>query len=317
MKIYFKLFRWPNLLIILLLEYLLKTAVFEKLFAQSQILFPMSEIGFGIFAISTVFVAIAGYIANDIEDVEIDKLNRPDRAISAGIISISQARSLQWFFEIAALALGLSVAIYVGNISLVSIHLLLIILLRAYAKSLKCKGLIGNIAVSIATASVPAWLWIYVLFAFNKFEPNSIFDFSKINLIVIFYVGFAFIFTLIREIVKDLEDLKGDQACGCNTLAVKLPLQKTKNWVIVLSAFAIQGILLFMWLLYTHLSEGEFLVKGDTLFMANFASIIVIVLIHIIPKTVTANSALDFHKIGNTLKIVMLAGILQMLFLLF
>lgn len=316
MKTYFKLFRAPNLLIIIVLEYLLKTAVFEKLLSTEGISYPISQLWFGVFAISTVFVAIAGYIANDIADVEIDKINRPDRALSSGKISVQQAKSFQWFFEIAAILLGFSVAFHIGKPSLVGIHFLLIFLLRNYANKLKCKGLIGNTVVSISTATVPAWVWIYSIFAFHTFQPNTTYDFSFINLITLFYIGFAFIFTLIREIVKDLEDLKGDKECGCNTLAVTLPLQKVKNWVIILNAIALQGILVFIWLLFNRLPEGEILVKGETLFAANFTSIALIILIHIIPKMIKANSSFDFHKIGNTLKIVMVAGIAQMLFLL-
>ncbi|RUA29064.1 MAG: hypothetical protein DSY76_03740 [Bacteroidetes bacterium] len=316
MKTYFKLFRAPNLLIIIVLEYLLKTAVFEKLLSVEGIAYPINQIWFGLFVVSTVFVAIAGYIVNDIADVEIDKINRPDRALSSGVISISQAKSLQWFFEIAAIILGFSVAYHIGQPSLVNIHILLIFLLRTYAKKLKCKGLIGNITVAISTATVPAWVWIYSIFALQTSLPNTSFDFSFINLITLFYIGFAFIFTLIREIVKDLEDLKGDKECNCNTLAVSLPLQKVKNWVIVLNAIAIQGILVFIWLLFNRLPEVEIIAKGETLFAANFISIAIVILIHIIPKTIKANSSLDFHKIGNTLKIVMVAGIAQMLFLL-
>ncbi len=316
MKTYFKLFRAPNLLIIIILEYLLKTAVFEKFLAIENIAYPISQLWFGIFVISTVFVAIAGYIVNDIADVEIDKINRPERALSSGKISVSQAKSFQWFFEIAAVILGFIVALHIGQPSLVGIHILLIFLLRNYANKLKCKGLIGNLVVSISTATVPAWVWIYSVFAFHTFKANTSFDFSFINQITFFYIGFAFLFTLIREIVKDLEDLKGDKECGCNTLAVTLPLQKVKNWVIILNAIAIQGILVFMWLLFNHFPSGKLLVKGETLFTANFISIAVVVLIHIIPKVVTANSSLDFHKIGKTLKIVMVAGIAQMLFLL-
>lgn len=297
------------------MEYLLKTAVFEKFLLGEGIDFPISEFWFGVFVISTVFVAMAGYIVNDIADIDIDRINRPDRPLSSGKISISHAQSLQWFFEGLALILGLSVAYYVGNISLVSIHLVLIILLRSYAKKLKCKGLIGNIIVSLSTATVPAWVWIYSIFAFQKFNPSTTIDFSYINLITLFYIGFAFLFTLIREIVKDLEDLKGDKECGCMTLAVKYPLQKTKNIVIILNAIAIQGILLFQWLFYHHFLDAT--LKGMTLFFANFVSIVVVILLSIIPKTITANSSLDFHKIGNHLKIIMVAGILQLFFLLF
>jgi len=317
MKKYLSLFRWPNILIILLLEYLLKYGLFEKQLHLRGIDFPINDIWFGFFAISTVFVAIAGYIVNDIEDIEIDKINRPDRPISAGIISISQARTLQWFFEIAAVVLGAAVAFHIGHISLVSIHLFLILLLRAYATKLKCKGLLGNLVVAFSTASVPYWVWIYVAYALQSTGLYSIVDLSVANIITLFYWSFAFIFTLIREIVKDLEDLKGDQQQNCKTLAVTMPLQKAKNLVMILNGLAISAILWFQFLMFSSFNSLDQVGKGATLFVANFVSIIVIVLIQILPKVIKANSSYDFNKIGISLKIIMLAGILQLLFLLF
>ena len=316
MKAYFKLFRWTNLLIIILLQYLLKTAVFERFFLSQGLIFPDVDIWFALLVASTVFVAIAGYLANDIADLEIDKINRPARVLVTGEVSIPQARNLQWVFEILGVALGLSVAIYVGYYSLITFHLLVIIAMRAYSSGVKCKGIWGNLLVAFSAAAVPALVWVFAIFVLKKQTTSIDIDFSLINLIFLFYIGFAFIFTLIREYVKDLEDLKGDRHCGCKTMASILALQKSKNLVIVFNALAIQGILLFMWLLFNRLPEGDIIVKGETLFAANFSSIIIVVLIYIIPKLIKANSSNDFHKIGNMLKIVMIAGILQMVFLL-
>ena len=316
MQTYFKLFRWPNLLMIILLEYLLKFAVFENFLVDQGVDFPISDFWFALLVVSSVFIAIAGYLVNDISDIEIDKINRPNRALSSGKLSAAQAKSMQWFFEAGGIILGAAVAFHVGNIGLVAIHMFIIIVMRAYANSLKCKGLIGNIAVALSTAMLPVLIWVFTLFALRNNEVVA-YDFSMINLITVFYVGFAFWFTLIREIVKDLEDLKGDQKHNCKTLAVRMPLQKLKNGLMILSAIGINGILLFQWLLFNHLPNGISTVKGETLFMANFVSLIVILLLNVIPKLVTANSSMDFHKIGNTLKIIMIAGILQMIFLLF
>ncbi len=317
MLTYFKLFRWPNLLMIILLEYLLKNAVFETYLEAQGIAFPINNLWFALLVISTVFVAIGGYLANDIADIAIDKINRPNRVLSSGKVSESQVKAMQLFFEAAGIILGGAVAIYVGNIGLVAIHAFIIVVLRAYANTLKCKGLIGNIAVAFSTAMLVVLIWVFTVFALYKFEVNTNYDFSMINLITFFYVGFAFWFTLIREIVKDLEDLKGDRECGCNTLAVKMPLQKLKNWMMILSAIGINGILFFQWMLYQRLPGDISSVKGETLFMANFISLVIVLLLNVIPKLVTANSSIDFHKIGNMLKIIMVAGILQMIFLLF
>ena len=317
MKTYFKLFRWPNLLIIILLEYLLKAAVFDTYLSSQGVTYPISDFWFALLVISTVFVAIGGYLANDIADVEIDKINRPNRALSSGKLSVAQAKLMQWFFEGGGILLGAIVAYRVGNLGLVAIHIFIIVILRAYANSLKCRGLIGNIAIAFSSGMVPVLIWVFSVFALGKEGLQYNIKLNQINLIFGFYTGFAFLFTLIREIVKDLEDLKGDKEYKCQTLAVRMPLKKLKNWIIILNTLAIIGILIFQWLLYKQVPDGTNVEKGEILFMANFVTIIIVVLIHIIPKIIKAKSAIDFHKIGNTLKVVMLAGILQMIFLLF
>lgn len=313
MKSYFNLFRWPNILMIILLEYLLKFAVFEQFLAKQGVAFPIEDFYFALLVISSVFIAIAGYLVNDIADIEIDKINRPKRVLSSGILSVAQVKSLQWLFEAAGIIMGAIVAYKLGNISLAGIHLLIIIALRAYANKLKCKGLVGNLTIAFSTAMLPVLIWVFTVFALPTL-PETVYDFSYINLITIFYVGFAFWFTLIREIVKDLEDLKGDQKLNCKTLAVRMPLQKLKYALLILNLIAISGILLFQWLLFQHLDDGINTIHP--LFTANFISIVIVILFHIIPKLITANSSMDFHKISNTLKIVMIVGILQMLFLL-
>lgn len=309
---YFKLFRWPNLIIIILTQGLMKTSVFDALFKEIGYAYPISSNWFAVLILATVFVAIAGYIGNDIADVQIDKINRPKRPLASGAISISQARIVQLLFELLGFSLGLILSVHVGHICLSSIFLLIIILMRMYSISLKCKGLIGNIIIAFSSAMVPAVVWIFGVVAMQTTPLDISMYLNIINIITIFYVGFAFIFTLIREIVKDLEDLRGDKQSACNTMAVRLPLQKLKNWLIILNVIALIGILLFQYILFSN----EDLVL-QTLFIANFASIELIILFFIIPKIITANSSLDFYKIGNTLKIIMFSGILQMLFLLF
>jgi len=308
---YLKLFRWPNLLMIALTQILIKSIVFDFILKTSGIAYPISSIWFAILVVSTIFVAIGGYIGNDIADIEIDKLNRPNRPLSSASISVSLAKNIQMSFEILGFILGLMVAIHIGNPSLASIHLFIIILMRFYANSLKCKGLIGNTTVALSTAMVPAIIWLFGIYALKGIHVNISVYLSKINIITLFYVGFAFWFTLIREIVKDLEDLPGDRQQGCRTLAVQIPVRKLKHWVIVLSAIGLNGILLFQFILYNHKDLSSYI-----LFLANFSSLDVIILLLLIPKLIKANSSMDFGKIGNTLKIIMIAGILNLLFIL-
>ncbi len=307
---YFKLFRWLNLLIIILTQYLMRFTLLEPLMVSSGYTNVFSGHWFELMVISTVFIAIGGYIANDIADIEIDKLNRPYRPIATGEISPGQAKVFQLFFEIGGLILGFLAAWMVGNAGLVVFHLLILVLLRYYAASLKCKGLAGNLAVSFASAMVPLLTLVFTVYALYTSYGFASMDYSSIKLVGLFYTGFAFWFTLIREIVKDLEDLRGDKQLNCRTLAVRMPLQRLKYTLQILSFVGLNGILMFQFMIYKYMPE-------KILFSANFASLDVIILFLVIPKLITANSSHDFQKIGNTLKIIMAAGILFMLFLRF
>ncbi len=311
MVIYLKFFRWPNILIIILTQVLLKTIVFDYIFWGLGIGYPISNFWFMLLVISTVFVAIAGYIGNDIADIEIDKINRPERPLCSGSISISQAQTLQLFFELFGLLLGFAVSYHIGNVSLAGIHLLIIILMRLYAKSLKCKGLIGNIVVAFSSAMVPAIVWIFGIYALRGTLYEVNFYLSMINTITAFYVAFAFWFTLIREIIKDIEDRAGDIKSNCHTLAVRMPLQKLKYWIIGLSFIGLIGILIFQFVLLN--SSG---LSSRLLFIGSFSSIVIILGLLVIPKLITAKESIDFRKLGNYLKIIILAGILNILFLL-
>jgi 4-hydroxybenzoate polyprenyltransferase len=302
---YLQLFRWPNLLIIILTQYLLKLAVFVPFLQEQGIHFPLGNLWFSLLIISTLFIAIGGYLANDIADIEIDRINRPTRPLANGSVSTGQARAMQWFFEGAGLLLGLMVAIKAGNPLLVMFHVLVLLLMRCYARKLKCKGLSGNLVVALSSGLVVMMVRFYVKTALGPLEV----DCSRIRIIVLFYAAFAFWFTLIREIVKDLEDLRGDKEMHCRTLAVRMPVRKLKYWLIGLSGIGLNLILLFQFIIWQNLPD-------KVLFVANFTSLDVIILFLLIPKLITANSSLDFGKIGNILKIIMLAGILYMLFLL-
>jgi 4-hydroxybenzoate polyprenyltransferase len=302
---YLKLFRWPNLIIIILTQYLLKAAVFEPLLSAQGLAMPLDNIWFSLLIISTLFIAIGGYLANDLADIEIDRINRPYRPVASGEVSPGQARAMQWFFEGAGLLLGLLVAIKAGNPLLVMFHVVVLVLMRLYAKNLKCKGLAGNLVVALSSGLVVMMVRFYLKTALGPIDV----DCSHIRIIVLFYAAFAFWFTLIREIAKDLEDLPGDKEMNCHTLAVRMPVRKLKYLLIILSGIGLNLILLFQFIVWQN-------IPGKELFVANFAALDIIILFLLIPKLITANSSLDFGKIGNILKIIMFAGILYMLFLL-
>ena len=171
---------------------------------------------------------------NDILDVEIDKLNQPNRPLPSGDISLNNAK----FLTTILMCFSLFCLVYAGYISSsiedgfenwapsILIWLLAIFLLTNYESSsnyslkLKDRGLPGNFAISLSVGMV-------ILFgAAGVFEP------TEPRVLSLFFIGITY--NLAREIVKDIEDMEGDE--GRNTLAMRIGVEKARvlAWMILL-----------------------------------------------------------------------------------
>jgi geranylgeranylglycerol-phosphate geranylgeranyltransferase len=150
-------------------------------------------------AVSATFVGAGGNVLNDLRDIEVDRINRPSRPLPAGVVGISHAKIL-W----AALVLAGVATAFLVSIAHVLIALFSVILIAAYNLKLKSSPLVGNIVVS----SVVAAALVYGGLSMGGVIPT------------LPAVVFAFLTTLARELLKDVEDLKGDSSVGMATYAV-------------------------------------------------------------------------------------------------
>ena len=164
-----------------------------------------------------MFFTIGANTLNDYFDYEIDKINRPDRAISSGLVLRNHALILSIF----SLFVGVLIALRLNKDSqLLSIGVSLPLII-AYNVKLKNYPLIGNIIVSL----ILAMSFIYAGLVFKKTEP------------LIIPALLAFGLTLIREIVKDLADIKGDKSAGLMTFPIVYGKKKTIILCTILSLF--------------------------------------------------------------------------------
>ncbi len=164
-------------------------------------------------ACATVFIATgAGNSINDYFDHKIDAINRPKRPIPSGRISVKNAGLYSLLLFFLAILLGFIIGILPGII-VFSSSLLMIY----YAYDLKKKCLIGNISISFLTG---------LSFVFAGVVLGEI-------LISVYLAIFAFLMTMAREIVKDMEDMEGDRKEGASTL----PLVKGVKFSANLAAF--------------------------------------------------------------------------------
>jgi 4-hydroxybenzoate polyprenyltransferase len=272
----FRLTRFWNLAIIALAQYF--TAYF--LFNQRQAVF--TDIWLFLLSGSTILIAAAGYIINDYYDIKIDLINKPDRVVIGKTITRRFAILFHTVISFFGVAAGLLINWKVGALNFACAFLLWL-----YSNNLKRLPLIGNVVVAFLTG-----LSIFMLvFLYNQYLP-----------FVVVYSLFAFFMTLIREVVKDMEDMKGDTTFGCKTLPIVWGIRKTKSFVyVIVVIFSI----LVLWLDYRELKIS----------WIYFIPLLFLPMSVLVFRLIKADTKKEFYQLSQLCKIIMLLGIISMVFI--
>lgn len=299
-RAFLRLVRWSNLVFIVLTQALFYWCVYYQLFAVHDVK------RFFLLMIASVLIAAAGYIINDYFDLNIDQINKPDKIIIDRIIPRRWA--IVWHLVLSFAGVALT-AVAVGRTYwyLVVANFVCVILLWLYSTSFKRQLLIGNIVISLLTA----WTILVLFFAFshpdqafNTTDPLSV----KFFRISILYAGFAFIISLIREAVKDMEDMKGDMRYGCKTLPIVAGIRTTKMYVAIWIGVLVATLLILQF----------YVLQFGWIFSVLYAIAFVIVpLLMALSRLRRAARTADFAYLSGRTKWIMLTGILSMLFFLF
>ncbi|WP_421753207.1 geranylgeranylglycerol-phosphate geranylgeranyltransferase [Croceimicrobium sp.] len=252
----------------------------------------------------SVLLAAGGYIVNDLFDLETDTTNKPKRITIGKGISEDRAWYLYFSSVILAAVCAYFLAHQVALEGLWLIAPLASLLLYLYATNFKKRPLIGNILVSLLSA-MPVFLVAVFDLLPAATEENAEMVQQGFR-VLMYYAAFAFWLTLIREIVKDMEDRKGDTMAGYQTLAIIMPERGLKAVLIVLIAIALAPII---WYAQDLLSMGGNLSSALYILLA-----VALPLVFIGFRLMRASVASDFHRISSFTKIVMLLGILSMPF---
>ena len=319
---FIKLIRLPNLLIIALTQYVVRYAILYPFFIINSVELKMSNLDFFLFSLSIVMIAAAGYIINDYFDTKVDRVNRPDKIIVGKYIKRRVAMGAHIVINGIALILAAYVAYKVGNLKLVSIQIIEVILLWYYSVTFKNKVLLGNVVVAVLSALVPLVAGLYEILLQQNFidetsnalifylEEGTSFDDVSYVLSQIFYntfawiLGFslfAFLSTMVREIVKDIEDYEGDKKYFSNTLAVVHGKDKAKK--------VAQLIIVIMMMLLGYLQYQQLITNDNTSFIY-FMFGLQIPLGYLLYKLQLAKEKADYSKLSMNIKVVMLSGIM-------
>ncbi len=293
---FFQLIRYKNLLMVLLTMILTKYALINSFISNPS----LTSIDFIILSLSILFITAGGYIINDLYDIEADTINKPLKVY----ISKSISKKNAWFIYLLSSTLGVSLGIYLSvikNSDFLSFYFIgTTLLLFLYSVLLKKQVFIGNLCISLLVA-----LPIYLLYKFdsNSKTISNILQYFFLSTVVFYYMFFAFLTTMIREIIKDIEDINGDYTVKLKTLPILIGKTRARNISIFLSVV----LLLFLFLV----SSNYFISKKY--FLGTIMLMISIIVVHFIFKSWNASTKKQFHYLSNLMKLIMFTGILSMI----
>lgn len=268
-----KLTRFGNLVIIGFAQY------FTAAFLIGR--YTIRDFNLLLLSISTVLIAAAGYIVNDYYDVKIDYINKPERVV----IGRSITRRYAILFHVVFSAIGILIGVYLSW-SIAAVNILSVFLLWLYSNNLKRQPFVGNLAVALLTGAS-----IFVVDMLYRTH----------NPLIIIYALFAIFMTLVREIIKDIEDLKGDNTFGCKTLPIIWGIRKTKVIIYtILGIFSIAVIVLNT--------------RFEILPLQYYVLLLFAPLVWFVVRLYRADTKKDFSWLSTFCKAIMLVGILSMVF---
>lgn len=304
---FLRLIRIKNLFIILLIQIVIKIFLIDSYLNTSA----LSNFDFSIYLLALISIVAGGYIINDIYDVETDKINKPEVIIIDKDISKSSAISAYYILNLIGISNGFYAAYQVDRLWFGSIFIFFAFSLWKYSKSYKTSFLFGNLQVAFLTALSIISLALYDLAPVGITSENGS---TTIFYIILSYSGFAFITTLIREIIKDLEDIEGDRRIGANTLAINYGIDKTRKATAFLILLPICAIAYFQHLQYNDLISNIYI--NENFWWRNFIATLYtlslqVLLIILLIKVTRSNTKSEFHSLSKLCKIIILFGILS------
>lgn len=291
---YLNLIRYKNLFLIALMQLIL-VFVFLKM---QHIELALINWQYGLLVFSTVCIAAGGYIINDIFDQSADIINKKESTYVGQSISEGLAYNLYVAFTLTGVGIGFYLSRAIYRPGFVIVFILCASLLYAYASFLKQILVVKNMVVALVLS-----LSIIIVGLFEIFPATADDNRDKMKLVMSVLFDFSvisFILNFIREIVKDLEDVKGDINQGISTIPIVLGVNRTRRLVFGLSFVPMICILYYVY---------------NYLFQLTYATIFILLfvigpLLYFTIKSWEAKNHKDFKHLSTILKFVIFFGIL-------
>ena len=286
-----------------LTQYLIRYFVVLPILETGGLSPYLSDLDFFILVLSLVLVGSGGYVINDYFDTMVDRKNERLSNVVGKTIKRRVAMVLHIVVSTIGILLGAYIAIRAGAYWLTLVNVIYFIALWFYSTNFKHQPVIGNLLISILTAFVPLVVIAFELPPIIHNDYNYVIANWPVIALVVFYVGgfsvFAFLTNLIREIVKDMEDIKGDLYVGSKTLPIAFGIRNTKTVLVVL-------ILITMILL----AYVQSIFRFNMVVFFYFMILVQLPLVFVTVKLLNNNSKGAYHLISQVMKFIMVVGIL-------
>ncbi|MEO1437470.1 MAG: UbiA family prenyltransferase [Bacteroidota bacterium] len=312
--------RLPNLAIVALNQYLLLWAILVPYYQFFKVKPQLTPLQFALLVLSTMLVTGAGNIVNDIYDQAVDRINKPHK-VWFQESDVPKVWRVYWIMNAIGWGIAWYVAIDIDSWFLNFLYPLAAGLLFWYSADLKGRSWYGNLLIAFFCGMVNLIVLYGQGYAGADFKldfPTSNFiepgllglvyngpfpDYLAIQFAFISYSIFAFITTLIRELVKDLEDRAGDASQGMQTYPVKFGFFRAK-WLLRKQYRALLGLLtlFILILLFSGYIVGVLLAIGLLFLPA----------LWIYRQVEQAATTADFAKLSQMMKFFMLSGLLYL-----
>jgi 4-hydroxybenzoate polyprenyltransferase len=275
---FLELIRFKNLFMMVVTQYLVRLFLIGE---NSEWLTNIQDTGLLLLSVATVVIGAAGYIINDYYDIKIDTINKPDKVVIGKTLKRRTAMLLHTVFNIIGIAIGLYLGWWVLAGCVVAS-----VWLWFYSNQLKRLPFVGNVSVALLTVMAVEGVNAY---------------YGEQNMLIHTFAIFAFFISVIREIIKDMEDLRGDMHFNCKTLPIVWGIRKSKSFIyFLLITFSLCTISM---LIYINIP------------ILNYYFIFSLIPIgYFVHKLYWADRKRDYKHLSDFCKWFMLSGILVMIF---
>jgi 4-hydroxybenzoate polyprenyltransferase len=296
---YLKLIRYQNLLMLAFMQLLFRYG-FLKL---QNIPLALAHWQYALLVLSTVLIAAAGYVINNIFDQETDLINKPSDVVVGKSISETAAYNIYVALNISGVAIGFYLSNVIMRPGFATVFILVAASLYFYATTLKQIMILGNIVVALLLSFSVIIIGVFDLFPATDTENRA--QMASMFSILFDYAIFAFMINFIREIVKDIEDVNGDYNQEMNTLPIAIGTSRTAKIVFALSIIPVIFLLIYI---------NNYFVAYNLYIATLYAFVFVLApLLYFMAKILTAKTKKEFHNLSSILKWILFFGILSIL----